>query len=98
MGKPLPKPEPRAKVKARARRDKAAKRLACVEAVWKRDGYRCQRCLAPVVPPSLGLPQRCTGHVHEHLHRSQGGDPTDPDNCILLCGVCHMRAHGLRAT
>jgi len=98
MGKPLPKPEPRAKAKARARRDKATKRQRCCEVVWLRDMAQCRTCLALVEPPSWGFPPNRTGHVHEVIHCSQGGDPTDPANCILLCGVCHMRAHGLRAT
>jgi len=98
MGEPIPKPEPQAKAKARARRDKAAKRRACVMAVWKRDEWACRTCHADVTPPIWAASPHSTGHVREVIHRSQGGDPTDPANCILLCGVCHMRAHGLRAT
>ena len=32
---------------------------------------------------------------HEIIYRSQGGSPTDENNCVLLCGVCHDRAHHL---
>ena len=30
---------------------------------------------------------------HEIAFRSNGGDPTDPDNCIILCRDCHNKAH-----
>ncbi len=26
---------------------------------------------------------------HEVRFRSRGGDPTDPLNCIMACGICH---------
>ncbi len=26
---------------------------------------------------------------HEIIFRKRGGDPLDPMNCIMLCGVCH---------
>ncbi len=26
---------------------------------------------------------------HEIRFRSRGGDPTDPLNCIMACGMCH---------
>ena len=32
---------------------------------------------------------------HEIVKRSAGGDPTDEDNCVLLCGRCHSREHGI---
>jgi len=31
---------------------------------------------------------------HEIKHRSQGGDPIDEANTILLCLVCHGARHG----
>jgi len=36
------------------------------------------------------------GHVHERVKRSQGGDASDPENCVLLCVTCHLAAHGIR--
>ena len=33
---------------------------------------------------------------HEIKSRAQGGDPTDENNCVLLCGKCHSKAHGIR--
>ena len=33
---------------------------------------------------------REVGHVDEKIPRSQGGDPTDPENCRLLCHDCHF--------
>ncbi len=32
---------------------------------------------------------------HEIKFRSQGGDPTDEENTILLCLKCHGKRHGL---
>ena len=34
----------------------------------------------------------CTGRwqdMHEQVRRSQGGDPLDADNILLLCRACH---------
>ena len=33
---------------------------------------------------------------HEIKHRSQGGDPTDEKNCVLLCLPCHGARHGVK--
>ncbi len=30
---------------------------------------------------------------HEIKSRAQGGDPTDENNTILLCGRCHSKVH-----
>jgi predicted HNH restriction endonuclease len=30
---------------------------------------------------------------HEIKFRSQGGDPTDPSNCLMLCQRCHQDIH-----
>lgn len=38
----------------------------------------------------------CTGLAqdgHEPLLRSRGGDPTDPDQIVLVCRACHDWAH-----
>jgi 5-methylcytosine-specific restriction endonuclease McrA len=35
----------------------------------------------------------CVLNKHEILFRSHGGDPTDMENCIILCSVCHAKAH-----
>jgi 5-methylcytosine-specific restriction endonuclease McrA len=88
-----PKPEPRKRVKARTVRQFAALRKACVDAVWKRDGMRCQRCGYAVMKPSDTDQFFKVGHVHEVIPRSRGGDATDPTNCLLLCPRCHAEAH-----
>ncbi len=92
----FPKPEPRKRVKARTVRQFAKLRKACVDAVWKRDGMRCQHCGYAVMKPSDTDQPFKVGHVHEVIARSRGGDATDPANCVLLCPICHQRAHGLR--
>ena len=33
---------------------------------------------------------------HEKVFRSHGGNPLDPENCQMLCGKCHSKAHGIR--
>ena len=33
---------------------------------------------------------------HEKIPRSKGGDPTDENNTVLLCGFCHSKAHGIK--
>lgn len=33
---------------------------------------------------------------HEIKFRSQGGNPLDEDNCLMLCGVCHSKEHHIK--
>jgi hypothetical protein len=87
----------RAQDKSRQSRLDAKARKACVEAVWKRAGEmhgwaECEECKRIVTRnwQSLDLDAFYAGHVHEQLARSLGGDPHDPDGCVLLCGKCHM--------
>lgn len=95
----FPKPEPIKRVKARAKRQGAKARRACVAAVWDRDGHRCRRCHRPVWPVGKleGWSGRyCegwedwAGHVNEITPKSLMGDPTDPNNCELICRACHF--------
>ena len=51
----------------------------------QRANGRCESCKQ--LPDWRGLAK------HEDKHRSQGGDPLDPGNCLLLCGRCHSREH-----
>jgi len=53
----------------------------------ERSGGFCEICHE--LPDFRGLMK------HEKLHRSQGGDPTDKDNCLMLCGKCHSKQHGI---
>lgn len=92
----FPKPEPRARTKRRKLTAKQAKRRICVEAVWGRAHRRCETCKVPVRRPSEASTPFVIGHVHEIRPRSLGGDPTDPDLCVLLCPRCHAEAHRLR--
>ncbi len=32
-------------------------------------------------------------HAHEIVFRSHGGDPTNPDEILGLCGRCHLDLH-----
>jgi len=32
---------------------------------------------------------------HEVVFRSHGGSATDPANCLMLCGICHDKRHGI---
>ena len=84
-GVAVPKPEPRAKIKAKRDRADAKARKLCVEAVWKRAGGRCEICGLRVWRVTEAQSVMHVGHVHERLSRALGGDPHDPDNCVLLC-------------
>ncbi len=42
---------------------------------------RCEKCRK--LPDFRGLDK------HEIVRRSQGGDPLDPKNCLMLCRPCH---------
>lgn len=33
---------------------------------------------------------------HEIKSRAQGGDPLDPDNCLMTCGKCHSGEHHIK--
>ena len=86
---PQPKGESRAKQKVRERREYRRARKRCREAVYERDGWRCRICLRAVsIDVSTWAPN--FAHVHEDPPRSLGGDPTNPEDCVLLCRNCHM--------
>ena len=34
-------------------------------------------------------------YKHEIKFRSQGGDPLDPNNCLMVCGKCSSKEHGI---
>lgn len=82
--------------KARADRLAAKARRACTDAVWARDGEaesdgstwaECHYCGVPVARVGGWW---WTGHVHEKLARSLGGDPHDPDGAVIACHLCHF--------
>ena len=95
MSLKFPKPKPRRAERAARRSQARRSRAACVEAVWARAASRCEACHVRVRRASPYFAE--VGHVHERVRRSQGGDPADPDNCVLLCPRCHLAAHGIRA-
>jgi hypothetical protein len=84
----FPKPTPKKVEKAREKRDDQAARSYCRLVVWKRAGYRCESCGRPVKMASDFF--KDVGQVHEKVSRAKGGDPTDPENCVLLCYDCHF--------
>jgi len=59
-------------------------RRQCVDVVYTRALWRCERCGQPV------RERGCDGHVNERVPRSRGGDPRDPGNCELVCHHCHF--------
>jgi hypothetical protein len=89
----LAKPRPRASEKASRDRRQAGARQACVEVVWQRAGGRCEWCGYLVYRPADAPSALRIGHVHEPGKRSHGADPTDPEQCVLVCVSCHMAAH-----
>lgn len=46
-------------------------------------GFICEYCLRANVMLKK----------HEIIFRSKGGSPVDKSNCIMLCIVCHQKAH-----
>lgn len=90
------------------RRATFAARAECVRIVLARDGgctfwRRVENYLTPwgVEPQDPPAPElrgslpECDGplDVHEPVHRSQGGDPTDPEQCTTVCRAHHDYAH-----
>lgn len=93
----FPKPEPRKRARARETRGKADRRNACRAIVYARAGGCCQGCGRPLVLDPRDAPHVfAIAHVDEIVMRSKGGDPLDPDNCVLRCAACHARRHGHR--
>lgn len=48
----------------------------------------CENCHNP--PDFRGLSK------HEIRFRSRGGNPLDPENCLMLCGKCHNDKHHIK--
>lgn len=57
-------------------------RRACRGVVMVRDRGRCRCC------GKFGT------EVHEEPSRAHGGDPLNPDDCVLVCRECHRRITG----
>ena len=93
-GMALAKPRPRARVKAARNRRKATARAVCVAVVWQRAGSRCEWCGTRVYQQADAPNALLMGHVHELGRRSLGADPTDLEQCVLVCVPCHDAAHG----
>jgi len=74
----------------RKRQYQLAQEKALTQQLLIRSNGQCEKCHE--WPDWRGLSK------HEIRHRSQGGDPLDPGNCLLLCGKCHSGAHGIRET
>jgi hypothetical protein len=58
-----------------------------IEKLMERCHGKCESC--GHIPDWRGLSK------HEIIFRSHGGDPTDPDNCLMLCGKCHAACHNI---
>lgn len=55
------------------------------EVLWERSGHGCEHC-------GCGLASPDHAHRHHRKLRSAGGQHTIP-NLLLLCSLCHQRAH-----
>ena len=91
--------KPLRKVSAQARAKWPA-RLACIQIVLERDQgcVFARRVTGRGLSPDLA--PTCWGQldVHEPGHRSQGADPTNPDECVTLCRGHHDYVHGFPLT
>lgn len=64
-------------------------RAQCRAEVFARAHSHCQRC-GRYVSDRFPEWHSQRAAVNETVPRSRGGDPTDPNNCELLCRDCHM--------
>lgn len=69
--------------------------MAAVVARDKKCQFFVRLAGAPPLLPSAGKVPSCGGRldVHEPGHRSQGADPTDPAQCVLVCRLHHDYVH-----
>jgi hypothetical protein len=88
---PAPKRRKRLRAVSLNRASRFDARRACVADVLRRSGGRCEARVAGVCLEHAGRPYPVD--VHERRLRSQGGDPTDPANCLVTCRPCHDFAH-----
>ena len=92
----FPKPTRQDRLRAERAADLEAReaRDRCRRIVYTREDGRCQGCGRDLAlyRDDSGRP---VGHVDEQPPRSRGGDPTDPDQCGLLCPACHQINHAL---
>lgn len=58
--------------------------------LYKKQGGLCAKCKRKLDWHWAGWDK------HEIKSRSQGGDPLDPNNCELVCRLCHIEAGGER--
>ena len=60
--------------------------------LWGRSGAEKYASAVDAFEVNVG---ECSGPLdgHEPVHRSQGGDPTDPDAIVLLCRAHHDFCH-----
>lgn len=58
------------------------------EKLYKKQNGRCAKC--------GGSCDWRGWQKHEVVFRSQGGDPTDENNCELICAKCHAKEHDIR--
>jgi 5-methylcytosine-specific restriction endonuclease McrA len=56
----------------------------CKDTLRRRSGGRCEAC--DTLNPGIRRPGL---DKHEIKSRARGGDPTDPNNCMLVCRQCH---------
>jgi len=84
-----------------AKRTTPRKKINPMSAEKRRELVRERELIAKLLVKQKGKCARCSKPLgwasakHEITFRSHGGDPTDEDNCILLCLECHMKEHGI---
>jgi 5-methylcytosine-specific restriction endonuclease McrA len=85
----FPKPERRSTAKHRSERQRKLSRAQCRDVVFRREQGLCERCKRAVTYDAWPWEDR-RAQVNEKVPRSRGGDPHNPDECELLCRLCHL--------
>ena len=82
--------KPRAKIKPVSKKRVKIKKqeIKLSQELLEQSNGLCMNC--GQLPDWRGLSK------HEKVFRSQGGNPLDKDNTILICAKCHSEKHGIK--
>lgn len=96
-GLAFPKGQFRTERKDREDRQFTKAREICRYKVFMWAGGCCEHCGVPLILlPSAAKHEYQIANIHEEPPRSQGGDPTNPFDCVCLCYKCSAKRHALK--